>query len=59
MTSLAAQEQERAYFERLQAGGAAPGLAVRRCGDKGKGLFATRCVLTPSAAALLRARCAL
>jgi hypothetical protein len=40
----ALQEQERAYFERLQAAGGAPGLAVRRCGAKGKGLFATRCV---------------
>ncbi len=39
----AQQEQERAYFERLQAAGAAPGLCVQRCGDEGKGLFATRC----------------
>ena len=44
MPSLAAaQEDERAYFDSLQAAGAAPGLVVRRCGERGKGLFATRC----------------
>ena len=37
------QEDEKAHFERLQAAGAAPGLVVRRCGARGKGLFAARC----------------
>jgi hypothetical protein len=37
------QEDEKAHFERLQAAGTAPGLVVRRCGARGKGLFAARC----------------
>ena len=43
LSRAAAQEDERAYFDSLQAAGAAPGLVVRRCGERGKGLFATRC----------------